>query len=201
MRCEHHLKVKVASRRTAQPRPPLAGETDTPPFRDSFWDLHVESARSGDDTALIVQLRNLKQQTACRAAVGVFKRNLDLGMQVFALYADVGIPTTCSAMAGSAEQRLEKIAEFARVGISAAGKVDIGLPVGRRPELLPFLPVRAKAIVGRAFLRVLEHLVGLLDLLEALFCFRLVAHVRMVFARQPPVRTLDLLRVGVTLDT
>ena len=73
-----------------------------------------------------------------------------------------------------------------------------------RPRLLErlrLLPVLAVAVVLGALLGVGEHVVRLVDLLEALLG-RLVArvHVRVVLAGELPEGRLDLLLGGVLLD-
>ena len=60
------------------------------------------------------------------------------------------------------------------------------------------LPIRAELVVFPAFLRIAEHLVGLVDLLELLLGRLLVlGHVRVVLARQLAERLLDVLGAGI----
>jgi len=55
----------------------------------------------------------------------------------------------------------------------------------------------AELVVGRALLRVLQHLVRLADLLELGLGVRLLADVRVVLARELAVRLLDLVGARV----
>jgi hypothetical protein len=96
-----------------------------------------------------------------------------------------------------AEQGLKKVAEPLRAGESTAGKFEPGVPVRRRLELLPLLPLASEAIVGRSFLRVLQNLVGFAEFLEPLLGVRHLADVRVVFSRQTAIRLLDLFQRSV----
>src|SRR4029077_13625056 len=84
-------------------------------------------------------------------------------------------------------------------GAPRAGELEAAAPVRGRPELLAGFPVGAELVVGGALLGVLQHLVGLLHLLEARLRVRLLAHIGVVLARQPPVGGLDLIRAGGSL--
>src|SRR5690606_10080749 len=66
-------------------------------------------------------------------------------------------------------------------------------PTRRRMELLP-RPVAAgtQLVIGRALGRVAQRLVGLAHRLEPVLGVGLLAHVRVVLARQAPVGRLDL---------
>src|SRR5690606_24033905 len=71
----------------------------------------------------------------------------------------------------------------------------------RRPELLAGpVAVRAQLVVLGALVLVAQHLVGLVDGLEALLGARLLADVGVVLARQPAVGGLDLRLAGRRLD-
>src|ERR1700720_1087403 len=82
---------------------------------------------------------------------------------------------------------------------AAAGELEAAAPVRGRPELLAGFPVGAELVVRGALLGVLQHLVGLLHLLEARLRVRLLAHIGVVLARQPPVGVLDLIRARGSL--
>src|SRR2546430_7494735 len=77
-----------------------------------------------------------------------------------------------------------------------AGELEAAAPVRGRPELLAGFPVGAELIVCGALLGVLQHLVRLLHFLEARLRVRLLAHIGVVLARQPPVGGLDPIRAG-----
>ena len=64
-------------------------------------------------------------------------------------------------------------------------------------KLLTGLPVGAELIVGRAFFRVLQHLVGFAQFLEFRFGIRFLADIRVILARQLAVGALDFILGGV----
>src|SRR5690606_16179891 len=71
----------------------------------------------------------------------------------------------------------------------------------RRMELLAgAVAARAQLVVGRPLLRVAQRLVGLADSLELLLGVGLLAHVRVVLARQPAIGRADLGLAGARLD-
>ena len=102
--------------------------------------------------------------------------------------------------AGPAENRLEEIAELPCVVAAEAALVKPAcrLPARRGAKaavgLLRTQP--AQLVVPGALFRVLEDLVGLAELLEAVLGIALLADVGMVFPRQLAVTGLDLLLVG-----
>src|SRR5690606_5683017 len=73
--------------------------------------------------------------------------------------------------------------------------------IGRRPEVFARpVAARLELVVGGALVLVAQHLVGLVDRLEALLGAGLLADVRMVPARQPAVGALDLALARRRLD-
>src|SRR4249919_690251 len=94
------------------------------------------------------------------------------------------------------KQVREEITESLSIlGAATKGELVALTPVGRWPELLASLPLRAELIVGGALLGIAQDLVRLLHLLELLFGLRLFADVGMVAARQLAIGALDLIRV------
>ena len=99
-------------------------------------------------------------------------------------------PATSEAMTpGTTEQPFEEVTErIGATGLKAATtELKTGVPVGRRFELLPCLPVGAEFIVGGTFLRVLEDGIRFAKILEKLLCVRAVADIRMVLACQATI--------------
>ena len=94
-----------------------------------------------------------------------------------------------------AEQRFEKVAELRCVaaGESALGKLEARVPVRWRAELLVRFPFRAEPVVSHPFFRILQHFIGLAQLLEARLRLGFLAYVGMIFARQLPVSALDVI--------
>src|SRR3569832_1834656 len=104
-------------------------------------------------------------------------------------------PTAAMRAAEAAsEQTLEEVAEVGGVAAreTAAAELEARIPIGRRTEVLPGLPIAAELIVGRALLRVFQYLVGLADLFKPGLCVLLLAHVGVVFARELAITALDL---------
>src|SRR3569832_2115692 len=104
-------------------------------------------------------------------------------------------PTAAMRAAEAAsEQTLEEVAEVGGVAAreTAAAELEARIPIGRRTEVLPGLPIAAELIVGRALLRVFQYLVGLADLFEPGLGVLLLAHVGVVFARELAIAALDL---------
>src|SRR5690606_25402555 len=111
--------------------------------------------------------------------------------------------TAAATLAG--EQAFEEIAEAAAGATTAEDLLEIealaATEVGRRVEFLArTIALRTQLIVRAAFGRVAQRLVGLVDGLELLRGAGFLAHIRMVFARQPPVGRLDLGIAGRGLD-
>ena len=164
----------------------------------------------------------LEAEALARAVEGFVERDLDAGLdvvasapsparaaaeQVFQSLEIDGLPSAAaSARAGAeiAEDRPEEVGEasgFLRIAVldvEAAGRSRARLTRG---PLSVALPVRAEAVVPPALVRVRQHLVGLVDFLELLGRARDLGHVRMVLARELPVRRLDRLVVSAPVDT
>src|SRR6185295_2749513 len=107
------------------------------------------------------------------------------------------------------EEHLEEVAEPPATAAAeaaeieaAVAEVELGaLPARRRRSgLARVLPRRAELVVLLALLRILQDLVGLADLLELELGLGVLVHVRVVLARQLPVRLLNVLLAGVFLD-
>src|SRR6185312_7807568 len=141
-----------------------------------------------------IHLRHLQRDDARGAVVSVLQVDLDFGVAVLALRMERGLGAARAASAAKAapEKRLEEIAVVFRTGAIGTGArgFETRVPVGRRAEILPGLVVGSEPVVGRTLFRVAQHLVGLADLLELLLGVVLLADVRRVFARQPPLCAL-----------
>ena len=104
----------------------------------------------------------------------------------------------------TAKQAGKEIAEAVEVGkplAAATGVPEALRPIRRRPELLPGAVVPPQMIVGRAFVRIAQHFVGLLQLFELVLGVLFLAHVGMVFARQLAIGAFHLFRVGAAGHT
>ena len=98
-------------------------------------------------------------------------------MMVFPAHAE-SPPTRRTAVAPKAATKefLEEVAVDTRIarGVTAVTEHETSVPVWRWTKVLPGFPLIAELIVGRTLLRILEHLVGLTQCLEALFCIGLL---------------------------
>ena len=105
----------------------------------------------------------------------------------------------CAAIKSAPKQGFEKVAGVACATTlrAIAGKLETGIPVRRRTEILAGFPVAAELVVGRAFFEILQYGIGLAQLLEADFSIRIFADIGMIFARQRAVGALDFILAGV----
>ena len=106
----------------------------------------------------------------------VHKTDLHLHVAVLTLARAVGPGPGSAAAKAAAEERSEDIVQIvksaaAKTTAEAAGTHAVH---SRMTEL----------IVGRPFLRVAEHFVGLVDFFKFFFCTRFLVHIRMVLLRQ-----------------
>src|SRR6185312_1677414 len=97
------------------------------------------------------------------------------------------------------KQGFEKFAELGSIRSckSLLRKLEAGVPIRWRTKFLIGFPVCAKAVIRYALLRILEHLIGFAQFLEAGFRLRILADIRMIFARQFPVSALDVILRGI----
>ena len=140
--------------------------------------------------------------------VAVFE--VDHDFRVVILAANVKLaPPTASARSrgprpppGAAVQRLEEITEAAQIRSAAAEipELKAGIPAWRWVEVLARFPLRPKLVIGGAFLRIFQYLVGFTQFLELCLCFRFLADIRVELTCQLAVGALDLVLGGVTLD-
>jgi len=121
----------------------------------------------------------------------------------------VPAPPAEPAAPPTAEQLLEKVAELAEVlgvhSLPVHGERPVPAGLGSAPhQVLPAAAVLTEVeylVILRTPLGIVEDLVRLVDLLEALFGLGLPAvHVRMVLARELPEGLADCLLVGAPLD-
>src|SRR5271165_537206 len=100
---------------------------------------------------------------------------------------------------GTAEQAGEKIAEAIEVREPLAARMSETLrPIRGRAKLLTGPVVASQLIIGRALLGIAQHLIGFLNLFEAVLGVLLLADVRMILASQLAIGALDLVRIGPT---
>src|SRR5438270_3666214 len=145
------------------------------------------------------------------AASRLFERDLDWMLDVLAAVAGRG-----SAASGAAEVKIETgnapaalprekgVEEIAEVAIAGGASLTPGLGLilaGKLLLTLDPLPVGTQLVVLRSLLRVAEHLIGLIDQLEALGRFRILVDILVILPRQLAVGRLDLLLARRSGDT
>ena len=148
--------------------------------------------------------RRAQRDRALGAAVRVLEVDQHLGVVVLAL--DAAAPARAGAAGRAAPRRTatrrsrsgrsprapKELPPAPNGAALAAAELEAGVPVRRRLELLAGLPVAAHLVVGGALLRVLQDLVGLVDLLEARLGVGHLADVGVVLAGELAVGLLDV---------
>jgi hypothetical protein len=159
-----------------------------------------------------VRVAALERDRARRAVVEILQADLDRGLERLPGARTARVPgsaaprgATVGLSAQVPEERLEERAEAAVAELELAAPLAAGvepelLPAGRRRELLAVLPARAESVVALALLRILEHLVRLRDLREALRRALALVDVGVVLARELAVGLADLLLARVAGD-
>ena len=96
----------------------------------------------------------------------------------------------------AAEDGFEKITEIATAkasGITAIAGSGMRAPAETAfVHLLTMFPVATEAVVSLAFVRILEHFVGLVHFLELVLAASIFVHVRVILARKLTIRLLDI---------
>ena len=179
--------VQVPRRRAARGGAPLAG--------DAYLRTRVDARRDLDlallDAAVAVPQAHPSRGAAQRVLEGNLQGLLDvlpaLRRRRGALAAPEQVLEQAAEALGEAPSGAEDVADVAALeAAEAAARVE-----GLVPEAVVFRPVLGAA----------QHLVGLGDVLELLLRGGVPGvDVRVVLARQPPVRLLDLLVGGAALD-
>jgi len=180
MRLEANFQQQVAAALA------LPGKADDLPGPDSGRNVDLK-------------LATIESDPLPPAGIGQLQRNQQVGTAVPGRPAPPDMRLRPTAMA---EQRFEKVAETAAVAeLGLEAVLPTGAKVRWRTELLARpVTTRLELIVGRALVGVAQHLVGLVDRLEALFGARLLADIRVVFAGQTPVGGLEFSLSGARLD-
>ena len=183
-------------------------------FAHALGDRDVQRAVLDRDVARAVDLGHAERDRALGAVVGVAQVDDDLGVMVLALRVELARAREAAASPAKSarcappprmrpnrpSKKSLNCAEFGAGIVAAARILEARVPVGRRTEVLPLLPVGAELVVGRALLGVLQDLVGLARVLEFRFRARVLVDVGMIGARELAVGALDVVLAGVSLD-
>src|SRR3954451_23052229 len=188
MRFERDLQIEIARRAAVHARPALAAQAQALAVHRALRDARAQ--RMAVDLEL-----------ALRTARGLFERDAYRRLPVLAGDRHVAAEAAAAAR-GAAEDAhlLEEVREVDVAQVFLPPGAEAVEPVGRRPEILAGTEPRAERVVGRALFLVAQCLVSLGDLLELLLGVRLFGNVRVVLARELPVRLLDLILAGAALD-
>ena len=166
----------------------------------------VDAARNGDVELVGAQryapvaigFGRAQRDRAGGAVVGIFQIDHDLGVTVFAPRVKIGARPAATGKAMSV-QRFEEVAEIRCLGAlrTIAGKLEAGVPVRRRAEILPRFPVAAQLVVGGTLFEILEYRIGLAQFLETDLGGKVLADIGMIFAGQLAIRAADLVLGGI----
>src|SRR5438034_912099 len=222
-----HELIPAAAAAGADPRHPIAGQPERPPARRGRQDLHRDFApqrRHLDVGAQCSLGRRDRQLELDVVALPLEERVRGDGhgeIEVAAAAGDAGAlaghahalsrlhagrdlhvelsPSPLPAAAAKIpEDRAEEVGEIAAI---AALVLDAEPAARLTGSLLGVaLPVGAERVVAAALLRIGEHLVRLVDLLEAVGRVLALGDVGMVLAGQPAEGGLDRLVVGLPID-
>src|SRR5690606_13660319 len=168
----------------------LPGQPDRLARPDALGYPHVEGLAVERNAHGVAAVHGLQRHRQARAQVAAGRPAMRLLLRE-------------PAAALAPEQAFEEIAEAAAG--STAGEdlveIEIGLPAamavtiaaGRRLHLVAgAVAAAAQLVVGGPLLRIAQRLVGLVDRLELLLGTGFLADIRVVLAREPAVRGLDL---------
>ena len=193
-----HFQVQVAGRALLGGGRSLAGETDQLALAHAGRDLHIQRARLQRHPTLVVHFRHAQGDSLLRAAPGVLDVQQDPGVVILTAHpgaASARVPSLPHAP----EQLGEEVGEVPGVGAPKprAREFEAGIPIRRRSKLLAGRMPGAERVVGGTLLGVGQHRVRLVDFLHPQLGVGFLADVRVVLARQPAKRLLDLIGAGV----
>jgi hypothetical protein len=205
MRREAHFQEQVArlavlgSHFLALPR-----KADVLAGLDAARDPDVQRALAKLRPAAGIGLRNTQAQQPAAA----FERSLEIDddarvMILAAAATPLRVPR--AEPRAAAEQRFEELTRitleretlFVRPTPAGTAELEARVEARRGTEILAWARTTAELVVGRALLRIPQHLVRFAQLLEACLGVLLLADVGVVLARELAVGLLDLLGRGI----
>src|SRR6185295_2532475 len=215
VRLDLDLQQQVAGRAAAKTLAALSGQADLLPAANAGGDLHRQVASLAG--------ARIGERDLPRAALdGLRERDLERCLDITAgLLLPEAAETGGSGRAGAppaagtaaAEEHLEERAEAVAAATHAAEiaeieaatavaeiEVDVLPARRRRARLARTLPGGPELVILLPFVGVLQDLVRFTDLLELDLGSGVLVDVRVVLARQLPIRLLDVLLAGVLLD-
>src|SRR5207253_6287756 len=227
MRRDRDAQIEV----TARPRTAgaLAGDAYALAALHARWDLHVDltanllPAPSAAGRAWLpldvagamagrARFLDVHRKGLAGSVKRLVERDLDAGLDIAAARAlaaleevlepDAFTSRPSAATAHVAEDRAKEVGEVAGAANVAAvldPEPSTGTAAGR--SLGVTLPIRAERVVTAPLLGVRQHLVGFVDLLEAVGGVLALRDVRVVLPREPSIGGLDRLVVGLSVDS
>ena len=165
----------------------LAGQPQALSIRRAARNAGLERLGHAAEPPVFVSLWYRELELQRRAVISLLESDRCVDCVVLARDGDVRAPMPGAILC--ATQTGEEIGEIDVVEGKSTGP-GARLPTRRRTEILP-RPVSAQAIVGGAFFRVLQGLVGFGNFLEPLLGVLFLGHVGMEFAREFAVCLLD----------
>src|SRR5262249_8829075 len=181
-------------------RSALALETDVLPVEDSFRDGDIEGSIAKRDMAGLVGFGHAQGNGPRGALQAITQVDQDLGVMILSAQVKLSAATPWLAAPHGSKQCVEEIALLLAATCQfRSGELDARVPIGRRLEFLPLLPLVAQLIIGGALLCVAEHFVGFADLLELAFRSWILVDVGMELASELAIGAFDLLLRGVAL--
>jgi hypothetical protein len=132
------------------------------------------------------------------ADIGIFQSYHHLGVVVLTMRMSRLLPTR-PAIKTAPEKGFKEITGIAGAATlrTIAGELKTSVPVWRRTEILPSLPVAAQLVISSALFEIFQDGIGFTQLLEADFGIRVLADIGMIFARQRAVGALDFILAGI----
>src|SRR5438552_5519 len=198
-----HELIPAAAAAGADTRHPIGGQPERPPARRGRRDLHRDfaSQRRHLDVRAQRRLGRRDRQLELDVVARPLEERVrgDRHGEIEVAAAAAPAPRAGSAAAAKIpEDRAEEVGEIAAI---AALVLDAEPAAWLTGSLLGVaLPVGAERVVAAALLRIGEHLVRLVDLLEAVGRVLALGDVGMVLAGQPAEGGLDRLVVGLPID-
>src|SRR5690625_358793 len=176
----------------------LPSEADALTGFDALGDLDVQCSRLFSHSPVGADHRLLQRNLAGPALDAVFQIDGNRRVVVLALTVNA----LGAGMKTAAEQALEEIAKTGTAGVckAAAAELKARVPARWRLKLLTLARTAPQLIVSGTLFGIFQNPVRLADLFELVFGARVLVDIRVIFARQLAVGTLDFVLSGIALQ-
>src|SRR5215472_7437086 len=196
MRLDADVEIQVAIARTVHALAALARNAQLLTVDNPFRDAHLDLSWDAMGNALIIVFQRGEIELDLRPVKCLLEAQTHRGFVVG--------PRTRRTLAA------RRAASMTRETRKQVGEIDVLedrlrtaeslLPVRRRPEILP-RGMATQLIVGRSLLGILQRLVGLRNLLEALLGVGLLGYIGVILARELAIGFLDVLCARGAINT